>query len=87
MIETIIILSILLVVLITYVIIMHLSFKKVIEKEKENAVGSFFASILSGGYEKRVNDTVLYCVLRNIKQTLPLRNRNNRKNGWRSNRS
>lgn len=60
MIETIIILSILLVVVITYVIIMHLSLKKVIEKEKENAVGSFFASILSGGYEKRVNDFKVY---------------------------
>lgn len=58
--ETIIILSIIILVLIAYTIILNINFPKKIKEEKEKACNDLFAMMLKGGYEKRVNDFKVY---------------------------
>ena len=60
MIETIIILSVLVIILVAYIIINHLNLNKRIDIEKKNACDELFSMMLKGGYEKRVNDFKIY---------------------------
>lgn len=60
MIETIIILSVLVIILIAYIIVNNLNLKKKIELERKNACDELFSMMLKGGYEKRVNDFKIY---------------------------
>ena len=60
MIETIIILSVLVIILIAYIIVNNLNLKKKIELERKNACDELFSMMLKGGYEKRVNDFKFY---------------------------
>lgn len=58
--ETIIVLSILIVLLIAYIIVFQLRLPKVIQKERSKACDELFSLMLSGGYAKRVEDFKVY---------------------------
>ena len=60
MIETIIILSILVASLIIYVIYQQVSFPRIIKNQRDIACGEMFAMMLTGGYQKRVEDFKIY---------------------------
>lgn len=60
MIETIIILSVLVIILVAYIIINNLNLNKKIDIEKKKACDELFSMMLKGGYEKRVNDFKIY---------------------------
>ena len=60
MIETIIILSIILVIVLAYLIYQQVRMPQIIKKSNDKACGELFAMMLAGGYEKRVNDFKIY---------------------------
>ena len=60
MIETIIILSILVVLLIVYLVYQQITLPKTIKKAQDSACGKLFEMMLVGGYNKRVEDFKIY---------------------------